>query len=131
MSNKPMVRLQPLSKEITDEIRSILEECRDGKRLHNQEYFATKNSCGTAHCIAGWKVFDDFKNIITYAPYRNDTFYMFIDGCDPEDFDEWEYARDSWKLTDSESHILFGSCSTFENQFNLLEMLERGERILN
>lgn len=129
MSNKPTVELQPLQKEITDEIRNILEECRDGKRLHNQGYFATKNSCGTAHCIAGWKVFGDFKNIITYSKFANDMFDMVIDGCDPEDFNEWNYAKKSWTLTGCEADILFDACATFEEQFSLLERLECGERL--
>jgi hypothetical protein len=124
---KPM---EPLSKEITQEIRTILEECRDGKRLHRQAAYATETSCGTAHCIAGWKVHDDFGNNVEYVPWSSFDNAMDIRPKKEESFDAWEYARDAWKLTESESDTLFDMDATFEEQFSLLEKLEAGNRFI-
>lgn len=44
--------LSPLPKEITDEIRYILEGIKSGRLEHVQSDF----HCGTAHCVAGWYV---------------------------------------------------------------------------
>lgn len=123
--------LQPLSKEITGEIRNILEECRDGRRLHNQLHFASDTSCGTAHCIAGWKVHDDLKERVTYVACGDGLLDMIVDDCPPFDFNEWDYAQKEWALTDGESNKLFSSNRTFEEQFELLEKLERGERLVD
>jgi hypothetical protein len=121
--------VKPLPKEITSEIRTILEECRDGKRLHRQESYATKTSCGTAHCIAGWKVHKDMGYRVKYVPYDSshaiDLDMQLEDDCD---FDAWEYAKSAWQLTTAEATTLFDSNSTYEGQFGLLEILERGNR---
>jgi hypothetical protein len=119
-------KVEPLSKEITSEIRTILEECRDGKRLHKQRAYATKTDCGTAHCIAGWKVHDDLGNQVSYVGHEN---YLDMKLKDDTNFDVWSYARDSWQLTESEAYILFDMDSTFEDQFALLETLESGKRV--
>jgi hypothetical protein len=42
-----------------NEIAAYLRDFKEGKRLHNQEYFHSFTSCGTAHCLAGWKQYDD------------------------------------------------------------------------
>jgi hypothetical protein len=122
-------KVEPLPKEITSEIRTILEECRDGKRLHRQQVYATQTSCGTAHCIAGWKVWDDLGYKVRYTPYDIGCTDLDMELTDDSAFDAWNYARDSWNLTEIESSALFDSDATFEQQFALLEMLESGKRL--
>jgi hypothetical protein len=122
-------KVEPLSKEITSEIRTILEECRDGKRLHKQQAYATKTSCGTAHCIAGWKVHDDMGYRVKYVPYGTFQEDLDMELKDDSEFDAWEYAKEAWQLTNAEATTLFDMDSTFEEQFALLETLESGKRV--
>jgi hypothetical protein len=123
--------VEPLSKEITQEIRTILEECRDGKRLHRQAAYATTTSCGTAHCIAGWKVHDDFGDKVSYFPFVfGDPNEFNIEIENYPEFDAWGYAKEAWRLTNTEASTLFLADSTFEEQFSLLEELEAGKRFI-
>jgi hypothetical protein len=123
--------LESLSKEITQEIRTILEECRDGKRLHRQDAYATATSCGTAHCIAGWKVYDDFGDKVIYFPFEfGDPNEFGIEIENYPEFDAWGYSKEAWRLTNTEASTLFLSDSTFEEQFSLLEELEAGKRFI-
>lgn len=126
--------MKPLPKNVTGEIRSILEGCRDGRLKHNQRVF----HCGTAHCIAGWKQALDFakacnvKNIarVKFA-YETDTPVGKYAAC----FEKWStvgastYAQEQWGLTYTEARILFNGLASFPGQFALLEQLERGERV--
>lgn len=139
-----MSELKPLSKKITNEIRWILEGCRDGKLKHNQEAF----HCGTAHCIAGWKVTLDASKMIDGALLTADfgedegALPKMVNGWDltkfrrknaryiwNDDFDDWAYAQSKWRLIGEEASGLFDWRRTFEQQFALLEKLENGERI--
>ena len=129
--SEPENKVEPLSKEITQEIRTILEECRDGKRLHSQDAYATVTDCGTAHCIAGWKVYDDFGDKVIYFPFVfGDPNEFGIEIEDYPGFDAWAYAEKAWGLTDTEATTLFLADSTFEEQFSLLEELEAGNRFI-
>lgn len=42
-------------------VDKIIDEIRQGARLHNQEKYHSKTNCGTAHCIAGWYVHEKLK----------------------------------------------------------------------
>lgn len=128
--------LKPLPKTITDEIRLILEGCRDGRLDHKQSNY----HCGTSHCIAGWKIVMDYIKktkddaIVTAdfssADFSYNDFYGNVLGEEIKaDEDEWVYARKQWRLTESEAVILFRAHATFPEQFALLEKLERGLRV--
>lgn len=115
-----MQSLQPLPKEITDQIRFILEGIKAGKLEHNQEVV----HCGTAHCVAGWHaVFKAKEKGIEYDPVEE----RF---CGNPGFgDAWDLAEADWCLTESEANILFSRDADLITQFALLRYLESGERV--
>lgn len=131
-----MADLKPLPKKITNEIRKILEGCKSGELLHDQNSFY---NCGTARCVAGWKAVQDFAKqtgkqvrVIGYgntAPYRLSKFLE--QGClkRVERWGAWGYAQSKWRLSQGEAMTLFKASARFKDQFALLEKLERGERI--
>jgi len=125
-----MAKLQPLAKEITDEIRLILEGCRDGRLKHDQTSF----HCGTKHCIAGWKEMLDYRKAANRptAQIAGKKFSEWMNR-NPGSLTiprwlAWGYAQRTWDLTNTEANILFDSDATFDDQFALLEKLERGKR---
>lgn len=133
-----MSELKPLSKQITDEIRFILEGCRDGKLKHDQLEF----HCGTSHCIAGWCEVIDYANARNLkTPYRitgsSEAFTHWHDDAlaalkqrpDASETAAYGYAQHKWGLGCREAEALFNACATFPEQFTLLEKLEAGERV--
>jgi hypothetical protein len=123
--------MKPLSKDITNEIREILEGCRDGRLKHDQDVF----SCNSARCIAGWKIAFDIaksrgKGIATAKRLRDRTITDFASArSDDECLPEWYYAKEAWGLVAQEASGLFDTDSTLDQQFALLEKLEAGERL--
>lgn len=110
-----------MNKKITKDIRDILEDIRDGKLDHNQEYY----HCGTAHCVAVWKVVRDMlkKDKTLDSPLiPTDKIEDFLIGETSRD--EWEYAQREWGLTIMESIRLFSVGSELEEQFSVLKDLE-------
>lgn len=134
-----MNELKPLPKFITKEIRRILTGCQTGKLGHDQYVV----HYGTNHCIAGWKAVFDAKKVVgncvvTAVFPHDDIIPDRIEDCDLRAFtdsdkyntsSDWCYAQDQWRLTAKEAAMLFKADATFEEQFGLLERLERGERI--
>lgn len=127
---------KPLPKEITDEIRFILEGCRDGRLEHRQTY----EHCGTAHCIAGWKQAMDFAKACKVADITQVTWDEYTE--EPEQHTDcfhrwtsdkpasaWLYAEKAWGLFAGEAEALFDGGATFDEQFALLEDLEAGKRV--
>lgn len=115
-----MTNLKPLSKEITDQIRFILEGIKAGRLAHYQETV----HCGSAHCVAGWHaVFKAQENGVEYDPLQG----RFR--SNPGFEDAWLLAEKDWKLTEAEANILFSANATLKVQFALLEYLERGQRV--
>jgi hypothetical protein len=126
--------MKRLPKKITNEIREILEGCRDGKLKHDQ----TSYHCGTSHCIAGWKAVRDFakaKNDQSLLECNFEAKDEYLDELESflEEIaatnDEWLYAKKQWQLTANESIVFFDYKKTYREQFALLETLERGERV--
>jgi hypothetical protein len=126
--------MKRLPKKITNEIREILEGCRDGKLKHDQRSI----HCGTSHCIAGWKaVLDTAKakrkpEIIDCDFDRDwDCRVDVTDFCSGAGYRDnaWVYAVTAWRLNLEEGYVLFRSSATFSEQFALLEKMERGERV--
>lgn len=134
--------MEALSKEITNEIRFILEGCRDGKLKHKQEDF----HCGTRHCIAGWKTLLDYSaeisdpKILTSKrlDYRWEKtlapFFKKHGVTEDDNIEAWSsldpvYAQKEWKLSRQEAYQLFSPYASFDSQFALLEKLEAGERV--
>jgi hypothetical protein len=125
-------KLEPLPKSITDEIRFILEGCRDGRLKHKQDNY----HCGTKHCVAGWKEIMDFVsetngnnlNVTARSKRFNDWQRRAYESLNLADADTWNYAERAWGLTDNESFLLFDMDATLDDQFSLLERLEAGER---
>jgi hypothetical protein len=121
--------LKPLSKEVTDDIRGILEGIRSGRYQHDQRVF--HSLCGTAHCVAGWK------QALDYAAKRKEEGKdVDIRGPLTECFLRGEmgvsaltYAKTKWGLTDWEQELLFAGYADFALQFGLLETLEAGYRL--
>jgi len=109
-----------LPKAVTDEIRFILEGCRDGKLERTQVVF----HCGTAHCVAGWKQVLDFQKINKLEEPSHQR--VDLERLSP---DTWAYAAGEWGLTMAESEELFGSHVTIDDQFDVLIRLEKGFRL--
>lgn len=132
-----MSELKPLPKEVTNEIRFILEGCRDGRLEHNQEEF----HCGSAHCISGWKEVMDYSKTATDNVTADDITHtsgfrdwerqwekaLTAQGVDTPT--TWDYARHQWGLTYKEAYELFWDKKAFPEQFAMLEKLEAGERV--
>ena len=131
--------LNPLPKEVTDEIRFILEGIQSGQLKHEQR--AYHSDCGTAHCVAGWKQILDYEKLggklddLDWVEYEDFEYTDCISNkltetlqteANPEN-----YAREKWNLSYPESYLLFNVDATLPEQFALLELLERGERIEN
>ena len=127
--------MKKLPKKITNEIRKILEGCRDGELKHKQSEY----HCGTAHCIAGWKAAFDYakvnkdKSILTAnfdrEVERYDEIGRFMNAKHSTYFEDI-YAQKQWRLTDTEANALFEMRATFDEQFALLEKLENGLRVI-
>lgn len=116
------------TKENLQEIRSIVEDIKSGKRLHNQSEF--HSDCGTAHCIAGWKVVDDMKTegiVPEYSAFgelvsiANPLYEYIIEGIH---MDDWEYAKIQWGLTTSEAMELFSPGLTINQISEALHDME-------
>lgn len=124
--------MKRLPKKITNEIRFILEGCRDGKLKHVQH----EVHCGSAHCICGWKAVMDYKQVMsdTNEPTVRDLERFCVNKAklNPKAGirQEWAYAQQKWQLTAKEADALFDGGISFSEQFALLEKLEAGERII-
>jgi hypothetical protein len=113
--------------QATQEIREILEGIRDGRLEHNQRWFF----CGTARCVAGWKVALDYMKENPDAPKEVDeeTLYEYAE-CSLEDpYDgclqsPWKYAMERWGLSEEDADELFDEGATIAGQFAVLERLE-------
>lgn len=147
-------RETPVDSKHTAEIRSLLEEIKDGKLIHNQEYYHSIDSCGTAHCIAGWQVHKDaIKSGYTPHYYKLEDYDDCEDDEEAEDeakdekdysleaesaelaefllennnaASEWLYCEAKWGLTPEEAELLFSSTTTLDQQFELVTALEAG-----
>lgn len=147
-------KLPPLPKEITDQIRYILEKIESGEFRHTQETY----HCGSSHCIAGWHAVIVAETLgvkhserngsfthpsVKYDEYDQDNEYddlFFADECPQEvkdfflrleDSCEWGIAAEDWQLTTDEQNLMFNSDADFATQKRLLEYLELGERVNN
>lgn len=116
-----------MNKKITKEIRDILEGIRDGRLKYTQELY----HCGTAHCVAGWKLVldmckeDKTLDIESIGRYETNEFLKENTGYGE---DTGDYATRHWKLSRAESETLFDEDARLEDQFALLESLESGVR---
>jgi len=111
-------KLPTLPKDVTDEIREILEGCRDGRLEHEQRY----SHCGTAHCVAGWKQVRDC--LRDTGKEEHDEGELFDYGGMA-----WDYAQQQWGLSDPESAELFRMSAQLPDQFEVLRKLESGLRL--
>lgn len=99
-----------------DEIAEYLRSFKDGSRKHNQTEW--HSNCGTAHCLAGWKAFDDYsKNNVPIDDWEQFDSYT----SHSEILEEWlgtqnpePYCTKTWGLTDLESYSLFDSHLTLD-----------------
>lgn len=140
----PIEHTRPLPKEITDDIRSILEGIKSGELKHKQKTV----HCGTAHCVCGWKAVLDYSNEpevdpeIIYADFGmwRDSKFSFdiaaycmakvkLQKKRPHAYAiEWQYAQMVWQLTYPESMSLFDGNRTLDGMFDTLQHLEAGDR---
>lgn len=133
-SNYTLVEREvPANKEALAEIRNILEGIKERRLLHNQNAFHSVTECGTAHCIAGWKVHLDALqaglNPVYKGPIDDEAYCPEIDSFVTYHVGrgiDWEYAEVKWELTASEARALFSDSATLKQQFELLEVLEAG-----
>lgn len=108
----------------SEEIRSILDRCKSGELAHQQDMYF----CGTARCIAGWKVhFDYCKEMDVQDP----TTMALIDFAEEHTADvdgfknnAWGYAQKTWGLTYKQAERLFEWHRTFPEQYRVVEELE-------
>lgn len=126
MTQLPYATNEPLPAKVTNELRYILEGARSGRLNHDQQLF--HSGCGTAHCVAGWKiVMDEAAN--TGKTGLKDSIQGKLERDNPTGFyPDWWYAMKEWTLSKFESYILFNQDSKFYHQFPMLEMLEAGYR---
>jgi hypothetical protein len=106
-----------------DEIAEYLRSFKDGSRKHNQTEW--HSNCGTAHCLAGWKVVDDYHQNNGQIDDWKEEFYTIGDeefsfsmssklsNSPPSNPDR--YCRKVWGLTFDESESLFESYLTLED----------------
>lgn len=120
-------RHEPVKKTTIDELEYILTNIKDGNFLHIQRDFDTKTPCGTAHCIAGWKVILDAEvehDDVSDSPETIELLYSeeeCVLGITP-----WTYAQKTWDLTSEEAYALFESKATLEQQFEVLALMKLG-----
>jgi hypothetical protein len=112
------------NQEITAEIQMILDGCSNGTLPHDQSNFF----CGTARCVAGWKVHFDFLAEKGYVGSAEELMYFAMvktrtpDGTyddGPADYATWQ-----WNLELGQSYRLFNEDATFEQQYAVLEELK-------
>jgi hypothetical protein len=122
--------------EALAEIREIINNIKSGKYLHNQSSYCNQTFCGTAHCIAGWKIYRDAKSVGLKTWEILDLFdsYGELEGLYqqvvstviPFCLDPWGYAERAWGLTPKQSEGLFGadlSIETIDHNLSELEAL--------
>lgn len=95
--------------EIISEIDEIITGIEQGELEHVQDSF----HCGTAHCIAGWKVVRDFENAHKgqdISPCEDIYLAWVRDMLLSEVYypDSGVYAQLMWRLNANESNLLFG-----------------------
>lgn len=101
----------------SEEIRSILDRCKSGELAHDQSLFF----CGTARCIAGWKVHLDYVKKSKNPNPESDDLWLFL----PKNAEyPSTYAARKWKLDHDQAWRLFGSEATFPEQYAVVEELE-------
>jgi hypothetical protein len=111
------------NQQITAEIQMILDGCSNGTLPHDQSNFF----CGTARCVAGWKVHFDFLAEKGYVGAKEELMYFAMvktrtpDGPNGGPAD---YAAEQWNLETSQAVNLFRTDATFEDQYAVLEELK-------
>lgn len=91
-------------------VDQIINEIKQGKRLHIQGNYHTITDCGTAHCIAGWYIHEKLK--LTDSDYefcgRNkETYIKEGRGINKEADTEWKVAQKDLGITFKESWEIF------------------------
>jgi DMSO/TMAO reductase YedYZ molybdopterin-dependent catalytic subunit len=131
-----------VKQEHLDEIGKYLSFFQEGFKSHNQEHYHSpdKESCKTAHCLAGWKTYDDaiaagvqiewkeYPAKDGYSPYLvSDQLNKFVFEQVPgtEEGGEERYARYKWELTQTEGDILFESHLSLEEMKENLQLIAK------
>ena len=112
--------------EHIDEIAGYIRSFEDGSKPHNQGHYHSPlgtplHGCGTAHCLAGWKAYDDAiaagvriewqcGSVDQYDdPWlRSDDLWEFVNSTG-DSWSEEIYSRHEWELTTWEGDRLFGA----------------------
>jgi hypothetical protein len=158
----PRKKLGPLALESIREIELIVNNIKKGHYKHDQRTFhnevkdiggpekvrtlsksgllhniPTTPRCGTAHCIAGWKIIRDIAKkakvsiaVVADAPisqlqvlgkrYIN---AEYIDGCT-----DAEYSQAQWGLTPPEADMLFNGHQTLDGMLEAIAHFKLGHR---
>jgi hypothetical protein len=126
------------TKEALNEVQEIIDKIKGGEYLHDQSQYHSVGECGTAHCIAGWKVMRDAESIGLSLPLppsfetADDKALIAFDQAMmklTEDFGisstlTWEYAQERWGLTHQEARSLFLGCLTLTQIQSALDKLK-------
>lgn len=105
----------------------------DQSAIHEEEYDSRGNFCGSAHCVAGWKLVRDLAK-------KTHTAIKKIANMAGEDINRLEYERlgtdnplsyagRAWGLTDSESGDLFSMGTSLEDMQDMIDHWEKGQRL--
>jgi hypothetical protein len=139
--------MEKITQQAIDEITEILTGIQSGKLAHIQ----TNTHCGSAHCVAGWKVAMDASRKIWNDPYKAVGIDIdFIHETQSPAYLLWEevrrlelsvkddafgpnavdYATVKWGLNAAESTLLFGPSQQLRGMFRLLTAFRRGYRVI-
>lgn len=113
--------------EHIDEIAGYIRSFENGSKPHNQGHYHSPlgtplHDCGTAHCLAGWKAYDDaiaagvkveWQCLGSVGQYdgrwlKSDDLWGFVNSTGKY-WNEETYSRHKWGLTVLEGDRLFGS----------------------
>ena len=99
----------------SEEIRSILDRCKSGELEHKQAAFYF---CGTARCVAGWKVHFDYCRRRKVKKPSIEALWTFAKQR------PGNYAKRAWGLNQDQSERLFGADATYDEQYAVVAELE-------
>jgi hypothetical protein len=95
------------TQEIINEIAQYILDFKTGAKEHKQDEW----HCGTAHCLAGWKHFDDARKVLEEIDY-NESGWGIVGYPNKGINNTEDYAANVWGLDPGEADVLFDGDNT-------------------